>query len=412
MTTPITPQPTDTDALRALEQAATPAPWAHEHDGGHIVHGPGSTVAEAEYAPDARLIAAMRNTLPALLTELDRLRGNHEILSCSTLGEAYDRLESLLEAEAERDQLRAEVRTLENSDALALAQAEAERDSAKAYVEQVCGQRDRALSDRDAARADADRLRTELAARTTELETARVYGGDVARQLSEARADADKLRGELEQAQARLRAIDAGNAAMAEFNVTIWEGRRIQMEHGPCDVYCCAFPELPSSTVTMLQLSEEMLRHLRRTHDATPTAAPQPDACNCQSTDGTGPWHPMGDTPTCPSRAVAGTGQQAIDPEYHYDLTAPQHNVIVGPGTGRQDTATCGAPLPDTSITCSYPPGHPPIPAKVRGVGNRDMEHGNETCSVWWNGRTATVHGDALAAAVPPAADKADGSKA
>jgi hypothetical protein len=69
-TTPMTE--IDTDALTALEQAATPAPWAHEHDGGHIVHGPESTVAEAEYAPDAKLIAAMRNQLPALLNALAR----------------------------------------------------------------------------------------------------------------------------------------------------------------------------------------------------------------------------------------------------------------------------------------------------------------------------------------------------
>lgn len=30
------------------------------------------------------------------------------------------------------------------------------------------------------------------------------------------------------------------------------------------------------------------------------------DACNCQSTDGNGPWHPRGDTPTCPTGEASG----------------------------------------------------------------------------------------------------------
>lgn len=81
---------------------------------------------------------------------------------------------------------------------------------------------------------------------------------------------------ELEEARRRLAAIDAGNAALAEFNVSIFQGRRIDLSHGPCDVYSCLFPELPTSTVTMLQLNEEVIRHLGRTHaDAATAAAPR-----------------------------------------------------------------------------------------------------------------------------------------
>lgn len=43
--------------IRAVADAATNGRWAHEHDGGHIVHGPDGTIAEAEYGPDGAHIA-------------------------------------------------------------------------------------------------------------------------------------------------------------------------------------------------------------------------------------------------------------------------------------------------------------------------------------------------------------------
>lgn len=43
--------------IREVAQAATPGPWSHEHEGGHIVHGPDGTIAEAEYGPDGAHVA-------------------------------------------------------------------------------------------------------------------------------------------------------------------------------------------------------------------------------------------------------------------------------------------------------------------------------------------------------------------
>jgi RNA polymerase-binding transcription factor DksA len=66
----------DPAALRALLDAASPAPWAVECEGGYIVHGTESTVAEAygeRDSADAAFIAAARNELPALLDLVDRL---------------------------------------------------------------------------------------------------------------------------------------------------------------------------------------------------------------------------------------------------------------------------------------------------------------------------------------------------
>lgn len=43
--------------IRAIADKATDGGWSHEHDGGHIIHGPDSTIAEAEYGPDGAHIA-------------------------------------------------------------------------------------------------------------------------------------------------------------------------------------------------------------------------------------------------------------------------------------------------------------------------------------------------------------------
>jgi hypothetical protein len=114
MTTPITPPPTDTDALRTLGVLATPAPWlAKYRDGEYVVYAHEGDVATVQSKDDALLACAARNTWTALLTELD--------------------------------QLRAEVTTY------------------KAEVGHADAEREEAERDRDAARADADKLRGELA---------------------------------------------------------------------------------------------------------------------------------------------------------------------------------------------------------------------------------------------------------
>jgi repressor LexA len=38
--------------IREVANKATNGRWSHEHEGGHIVHGPDGTIAEAEYGPD------------------------------------------------------------------------------------------------------------------------------------------------------------------------------------------------------------------------------------------------------------------------------------------------------------------------------------------------------------------------
>ncbi|HEY1394972.1 hypothetical protein [Roseateles sp.] len=98
----------DLDALAALGQAATPPPWTVEHEGGCIIFGPNSSVAEADPA-DAVLIAAMRNNWTALLSaltaaraELDafmhpRIQGDDMAARVTWLGDELTRVE------AERD---------------------------------------------------------------------------------------------------------------------------------------------------------------------------------------------------------------------------------------------------------------------------------------------------------------------
>ena len=62
------------EQLRQLEQAATPASW--ETGGPWLVKAPGKPRAvETMDSDDARLIAAARNALPALLDIAEELRG-------------------------------------------------------------------------------------------------------------------------------------------------------------------------------------------------------------------------------------------------------------------------------------------------------------------------------------------------
>lgn len=66
----------DLAALTALEQAATPGPWATGCEGGYIIHGPKGTVCEAygeNDSADAALIVALRNQFSALLERMVEL---------------------------------------------------------------------------------------------------------------------------------------------------------------------------------------------------------------------------------------------------------------------------------------------------------------------------------------------------
>lgn len=73
------------DDLRALEAAATPGPWGPYADTHNPLYGRvgsvariddpvGSPVGGGMNGSDARLIASIRNALPALLDELEALR--------------------------------------------------------------------------------------------------------------------------------------------------------------------------------------------------------------------------------------------------------------------------------------------------------------------------------------------------
>ena len=61
------------------------------------------SVATVGFGPQARqiaeLIVELHNTSSVMLTELERLYTNYELLSASTMGEAFDRLVELTEAE-------------------------------------------------------------------------------------------------------------------------------------------------------------------------------------------------------------------------------------------------------------------------------------------------------------------------
>lgn len=157
-TTPIPPESTpdiaalNPDALRGLEQYATPAPW--EVDGEEI-YGPGrewvgeclrDVVGDTQGEADANLIVAMRNALPALLDRLAAAvretaeagafqhrdgRGDHA--TCEEIERAVAVMRSLLhEADADLKRLRAD-----------LAGLQAQRQQALAELARVTAQRDR-----------------------------------------------------------------------------------------------------------------------------------------------------------------------------------------------------------------------------------------------------------------------------
>lgn len=276
---------------------------------------------------------------------------------------------------------------------------------------------------------ECDRLRKELERTKSALETARVYGGDVARQLAAARADADQLRAELD----TMTAVAASNRRHVEYMAQELERvvKAVRFVHAEsdgrcvtCTEHCDCLDSDPNAKVgdcthgnaewpcTTIRTMGDPLgtaagvavqagqpadarRHVAKLYDQddevqagqtgssadrTVTFAPIPlvnsagvgiGNCNCQAVKGSpnypGPWHPMGDTATCPSRAVAGTGQQ--------------------------DTATTEpSPLTVACPECTAPVG--------------------------WRYRTSLggverwPHEARRAAAVTPAADKADGSKA
>lgn len=82
------------------------------------------------------------------------------------------------------------------------------------------------------------------------------------------------------------------------------------------------------------------------------------DACNCQSTDGGGPWHPKGDMPSCPKSVVAGADDDAEDAPCK-TCGKPWRNrrhECALPSTGEQptsDPAACIAADPDhAGMTC------------------------------------------------------------
>jgi hypothetical protein len=113
--------------LRALADAATSGAWTIEDysepgsSGFRIYNEAGDCIAgNFDYEVggvlervDAEFIAAARAAVPELLAEVERLRGeltrfegNAEILSASTVGEAFDRIEQTIR---ERDEARAEL---------------------------------------------------------------------------------------------------------------------------------------------------------------------------------------------------------------------------------------------------------------------------------------------------------------
>lgn len=96
MTIPDSPA-LDLDALTALEQAATPAPWRLDRECAYdecAVYSPNGAVGLAWSLDDAELIAAARNALPALLSALAAARGerDHYLRSFSACCALNDRV--------------------------------------------------------------------------------------------------------------------------------------------------------------------------------------------------------------------------------------------------------------------------------------------------------------------------------
>jgi hypothetical protein len=306
MTTPITPPPADTDAIRArFELTGVQCENTNEYL--------------------KRLYASSRD-VPALLTELDQLRAELEKVTAER--DEADRLS---------EKLTLTIRAFPHADNAAnIAHARAQR---------------------DAACANTDRLREELVRAKSALETARVYGGDVARQLAAARADADKLRS----------LIDAARALHS------------RVQHGIC-VHCSVLADSdvswPCRTLRTLEAA-----------DATPTAAPQPDEPSLSvSRLDADRAYPTPFMPYVPWRDRDGT-EYMIAPRY----AAPDAVA----GTGQQDPE----------------PSSVPCPHCLAGKGERCFGYGIAP-GMFHSGRRYALLKLGTAAAVPPAADKADGSKA
>ena len=67
---------THEQAIRARLNPATKGPWTHDDDDG-VVNGPiyGTYISWESWPEDANFIAHAREDIPALLAEIDRLRG-------------------------------------------------------------------------------------------------------------------------------------------------------------------------------------------------------------------------------------------------------------------------------------------------------------------------------------------------
>ncbi|GAA2360944.1 hypothetical protein Cme02nite_38380 [Catellatospora methionotrophica] len=125
-----TPATTDLDTLRALEQAATGAPWIADQEfrgqPWYVLgenEGGTNTAARCSDKADAEFIAAARNALPALLDELATERRQGAAMASITgeairqLGEERDDArEELAKVRAELDEAKREVWALNNSD--------------------------------------------------------------------------------------------------------------------------------------------------------------------------------------------------------------------------------------------------------------------------------------------------------
>ena len=184
MTESITPpasEPLDLTALSALEQAATPAPWAVGCEGGYIIRTPKGTVCEAygdNDSADAALIVACRNSLTALMDRLSEY-GNE-------LGQVHEDNARLF---AELEQTRAK------RDGYREGQQRALRDREK--VEQEMDTRlVEAWRERDAARRDLEAAGVELE-RLCTVEAAEM----------QARVEADGLRARADRASAFCRGL-------------------------------------------------------------------------------------------------------------------------------------------------------------------------------------------------------------
>ena len=68
----------DIKRLMELEQRATEAPWRH---GGRIIitDSDGLWIADCDFFPNTKFITEMRNALPELLDELEKLRKEQEV---------------------------------------------------------------------------------------------------------------------------------------------------------------------------------------------------------------------------------------------------------------------------------------------------------------------------------------------